>query len=83
MVDELQNKAILIKARLFEIAESRKEEPFLRDELCNLVGEMKGRAEAKQEYEKKFGFPLTPEIEEKLMAIIRDLKAKTAETPKP
>lgn len=51
-VEELQSKIIFIKARLFELAESRKEESALRDELCNLVGEVRGIIQTKAEYEK-------------------------------
>lgn len=51
-IEELQSKIIFIKARLFEIAESRKEEAALRDELCNLIGETRGIMQAKAEYEK-------------------------------
>lgn len=52
-IEELQSRVIFIKARLFEISESRKEEAALRDELCNLVGEARGILNTKAEYEKK------------------------------
>lgn len=51
-IEELQSKIIIIKARLFEIAESKKEGAALRDELCNLVGEARGIMQTKAEYEK-------------------------------
>lgn len=78
-LEEHQNRIVLIKARKLELAEEMK---MIDTELYLEIGHVRGYQEAKAEYEKKFDIPLSPEIEAKIQAIIRDVKAK-AEAEKP
>ncbi len=76
--EELQRDIILKKADAFSykiaLEESEKGLTFA-------VGRYQGYQESKAEYEQKFGLPLSPEIEQKIQSIIRDVKAK-AKKPK-
>lgn len=81
MADELNSQVVFLKAQELTLRAALKD---THDNLMLAIGKVSGYQEAKAELEKKFGLPLTPEIEAQVIAIIRDVKAKATvpEAPK-
>lgn len=81
-IENNQSRITIIKARLYELSELNKEKTQLREELVLLIGELRGYESAKAEFEMKFDIPLSPEIEQKIQAIIKSYKEKEKEKEK-
>lgn len=78
--DELSNQIIILKAQELTYKKALED---THDNLMLSIGRQQGYQECKTEFERKFDIPLTPEIEQRIQAIIRDVKAKVTKKRAP